>query len=92
MLDQSRGKFQPSHTVNQLSQGELVATTTLCESDPRLLVVPRRGPKPGTPRTTSDVTSDRGPQTGLTTSANMTVISQSKVFTEHLNKLRTLFN
>ena len=41
-----------------------------------VLVVPRRGPKPGTPRTTSDVTSD--------------VINKSKVFQGHLSKLKAL--
>ena len=47
-----------------------------------VLVVPRRGPK----------TVSKGPNTGLTTTVNKTVISQSKVFTDHLNKLRTWFN
>ena len=47
-----------------------------------VLVVPRRGPK----------AVSKGPKTGHTTTAKMAVISQSKVFTNHLNKIRTLFN
>ena len=47
-----------------------------------VLVVPRREPK----------TVFRGPQTGLTTTAKTTIISQSKVFRNQLNKLHALFN
>ena len=52
-----------------------------------VLVVPRRGPKPGTPRTARSANPTVTKWPGITVKS---VMNQSKVFQKHMTKLRSL--